>query len=91
MSTAPFAPVSEAPNASITIAFGSFSLISALMDGERIAPPDTIASTVGTCSRCADRVDQRTGHGVADEADHEHVLAFDEVPDLVARRTGGRC
>ena len=52
-STAPFAPVSDAPNASMIATFGARSLSSCLIDGERIAPPETSANSDGGAARCA--------------------------------------
>ena len=52
-STAPLAPVSDAPNASMIATFGAHWFSSCLIVGERIAPPETRAINEGGAARSA--------------------------------------
>jgi hypothetical protein len=76
-------PVSDAPNASTMATLGARSLSSALMVGERIAPPDYDCEHRRWNRPVRERVDERSRHRVAYERDHAHVLAFHEIPYLV--------
>src|SRR5437763_5735645 len=46
--TDPLAPVSDAPNESVTITLGSSSRMAFLTDGDRIAPPDPMTNSDDT-------------------------------------------